>query len=112
MPINAPFLLTALSDNAGESDNVRAFLRQHHSPLQADSWWLFGTDGCHLCENIQKELTLMQKSHAMPPIQMVDIIDLNEHLLTVMATHIPILITPKAVLNYPFGIMDMMGLLD
>lgn len=112
MPINAPFLLNALSDNAGDIQMVRAFLKEQYPTLQADTWWLFGTDGCHLCETVQKELTLIKKSYAISPIQIVDIIDLNESLLTAMATHIPILITPKAVLNYPFGMMDMIGLLD
>lgn len=110
MPINSPALLAELTDLFGHSTAdifvIRAKLPALCPTLSPDGFWLFGTDGCHLCDTLQRQLSIIQKSHAIP-VQLIDIIDLDEPLLKTLAHRIPVLITPTAIFNYPFGIMDI-----
>lgn len=105
MPINSPLLLSQLS-----IDDFRQQLKQTH-PNLSNEWLLLGTDGCHLCEQVKNNLKIVQKSYTIPPIIHMDVMDLDENLLALTAVHIPILITDKTIANYPFGVMDIVGMI-
>lgn len=106
MPINAPVLLTQIT-----LDEFRQKLAQLYPDL-TNEWVLLGTDGCHLCEQVKNNLNIIQKSYIIPKIIELDVMDLDETTLNLVANHIPILITNKAITNYPFGIMDIVGLIE
>lgn len=112
MPINHLPLIESLGNGQTKITAVRHSLMQSCNWLDIESWWLFGTEGCHLCHQIEQELSILKKSYLIANIQMVDIIELNEQLLTKTAHHIPILITDKAIFNYPFGVMDIINSLS
>lgn len=77
-------------------------------PDDAD-WWLLGTSGCHLCD--QAEM-LIKKLQTVTPVsyQLVDIINLDDELMTKFANQIPVIITANSQLNYPFSILDLQRL--
>lgn len=78
--------------------------------LRDNSWWLLGTVGCHLCEDI---LLMLRLFYQVYPIQIdyIDIADFDEPFMMLFAPKIPILITPTSELNYPFSLADLQNLL-
>lgn len=112
MPINSLQLLNnATSTTSQDIYHFRQQLIQVYPTLSADDWYLIGTDGCHLCEKIEQELTIIKNSYHMPNIKLLDVLELPEPLLTRLAAYIPILVTDDKILNYPFGMMDIIELL-
>ena len=74
-------------------------------------WYLFGTDGCHLCHLSHDMLAKARTIHPdMPSIYDIDIIDGDDMLVEVFGKIIPVLLTPKRLLCYPFGVMDIVML--
>ena len=80
-------------------------------PEYQNKWWLLGTSGCHLCTQAEELLTRFQ---AVYPVsyQLVDIAEFDEALMMAFATTIPVLLTQKQRLNYPFSVMDLQQLLS
>lgn len=78
---------------------------------QTSDWFLIGTEECHLCQLAQTTLLLAQKNHPSIRYHKLDLAD-AESLVDLMGWHIPLLLTPKRLLGYPFGIMDLIGLAD
>lgn len=69
--------------------------------------YVIGTDGCHLCDEVCQsarqigmDITVLELSLA-PDI-----------LIETLGQMIPILLSPHRLLCYPFGIMDMLILMD
>ncbi len=90
--------------------HLRTLFIQAHPDLPLDGFWLMGTEGCHLCEESWVMLTTLKERLLLPPLYFLDIINLNDTLLDILSLHIPILLTPTALLVYPFGLMDIMAL--
>lgn len=72
-------------------------------------YYLIGTDGCHLCH---QALDVIKQAQAiMPDICIVEL-DLiqanNDEIIDALGVCIPILCTPKQLLCYPFGFMDVL----
>lgn len=69
-------------------------------------WRLYGTVGCHLCDDV---VTLLQQVQAVYDVawKSVDIMDLPEPEMLVLAEKIPVLQTPNGMLYYPFSLLDM-----
>jgi hypothetical protein len=90
-------------------DECRQRLAAQCPDLDADTWWLLGTAGCHLCEVAE---SLIQRLQMVTPVsyQLLDIVRLTEDDMSAFATEIPVLLTPKARLNYPFSILDLQQL--
>lgn len=70
-------------------------------------WQLYGTLGCHLCENA-KNLLIQAQSVADFDWQSVDIADFDNPLAHEWADKIPVLVTPNRTLFYPFSVMDIL----
>ncbi len=80
--------------------------------ISSDSpWQLYGTLGCHLCEQAQ---TLLQQAQQVVDFSyiVIDITDLPETQMLLFSSKIPVLVTPTKTLYYPFSIMDIMSLFD
>lgn len=78
--------------------------------LSPSSYWLlYGTLGCHLCDTAEN---LLKQAQTVTDFryQKVDIIDLPEADMLKLADKIPVLVTPKHTLYYPFSLMDIMAL--
>lgn len=70
-------------------------------------WQLYGTLGCHLCE--QAEQLLQQFSDTRPiRVQQIDIAELPEAESAPLATQIPVLQTAQQRLLWPFSLADLM----
>ena len=80
-----------------------------HCPVSADSWQLYGTLGCHLCE-VAESLLIQAQTVTDIEWQKVDIADLPEAQMLAYADKIPVLVTPNKTLYYPFSILDIMAL--
>lgn len=112
---NALFIthLTALRQdrfalNALPTQSYHAFLSTllaHLSHDDINTWYLLGTDGCHLCDDTAM---LMQRLNI--DYVFVDIADADELIIDSLGQMIPIVLTAQGVLCYPFGIMDLMTL--
>ena len=77
--------------------------------MNSTTWRLYGTLGCHLCE--QAEQLLLQLRDARPvEWQVIDIADLALDEQNRLATQIPVLQTNQAMLNWPFGLTDLLRL--
>lgn len=74
-------------------------------------WQLYGTLGCHLCETAKQILFQAQQVIDFD-IEIIDIMDLPENQMQTLADKIPVLVTPKGTLYYPFSIMDIMAFVD
>lgn len=70
-------------------------------------WYLYGTVGCHLCENA-KNILIQAQSVTDFDWAYVDIADFDNPLTHKWANKIPVLVTPKRTLFYPFSIMDIL----
>ena len=73
-------------------------------------WWLLGTSGCHLCDIAEQLITQLQAVQRIT-YEYVDIADFSEPLMMEFATTIPVILTPKKRLNYPFSVLDLQQLL-
>lgn len=71
------------------------------------TWQLYGTLGCHLCE--QAELLLQQfgDTRAVSWV-LIDIAELPEPEMQALAHQIPVLQAAQQRLHWPFSLMDMM----
>lgn len=70
---------------------------------------LYGTLGCHLCEQAEQLLTQAQQVMAID-WQSVDIA-LDENLMTQYGLQIPVLLTENGQrLNWPFSLLDIQRL--
>lgn len=74
------------------------------------TWYLIGTDGCHLCEQSINMLKRLNMQSNNINIEILDIIDGSDEVVEALGVSIPVLLTPKSVLCYPFGVMDVMAL--
>ncbi|MFW2177277.1 MULTISPECIES: glutaredoxin family protein [unclassified Moraxella] len=74
-----------------------------------DTWQLYGTLGCHLCEDAENLLKQAQ-SVADISFDKVDIADLDEVDMLKLADKIPVLVTQNRTLHYPFSVMDILAL--
>lgn len=74
-----------------------------------ERWQLYGTLGCHLCDDAE---ALLKQAQAVADIHFdkIDIAELDEAKMMEWATKIPVLVTPKSTLFYPFSIMDILAL--
>lgn len=70
-------------------------------------WHLYGTLGCHLCEQAEQQLQQLADARAIR-LQVVDIAELSTLYMNQWATQIPVLITPHVRLNWPFSLLDLM----
>lgn len=77
--------------------------------MNSTTWRLYGTLGCHLCEQAEQ---LLRQLHDARPIDwmLIDIADLPLDEQQALALHIPILKTSQATLNWPFGLADLLRL--
>lgn len=73
-------------------------------------WYLIGTDGCHLCENSHALLTQTQSIYRLPSVHVLDVMDSSDEMIDTVGKMIPLLLTPTALLCYPFGVMDIVAL--
>lgn len=74
-----------------------------------DTWYLIGTDGCHLCDDVS---TLIHKNFPHQPLTLLDLADGADVLIDTLGRCIPVLCTPHRLLCYPFGILDIVQLLN
>jgi hypothetical protein len=73
------------------------------------TWVLYGTLGCHLCEDAARLLT--QLRDARPTTwQIIDIADLPDHEMQPLALRIPVLRVGEQTLDWPFGLADLLRL--
>lgn len=72
-------------------------------------WILYGTLGCHLCEQAEQ---LLQQVQCARPVTwtVVDIADLPEAEQMALARRIPVLQAGAQQLGWPFGLPDLMRL--
>lgn len=75
--------------------------------MSQPSWQLYGTLGCHLCEQAEQLLQQFMDTRAVQLV-LVDIADLPESDMNSLALHIPVLRTPQEQLNWPFSLADLM----
>lgn len=72
------------------------------------SWYLLGTDGCHLCDHAKALIKTAAQSYPLPTVIVLDLADaIDERLVDLLGKHIPILLTKQQMLCYPFGLMDI-----
>ena len=76
-------------------------------PQSSAVWQLYGTLGCHLCEQAEQQLQQFADARAIR-LQVVDIAELSTRDMNQWATQIPVLITPHVHLNWPFSVLDLM----
>lgn len=67
---------------------------------------LYGTLGCHLCD--QAQALLSQADITFTPIDIID----DDGLLAAYGQHIPVFKTAKGVLYWPFDVGQVMRLID
>lgn len=79
------------------------------STSATDNWHLYGTLGCHLCEQAENLLKQAQLVANFSYVK-IDIMDLPDSQIQFFADKIPVLITPHQTLYYPFSLMDIMAL--
>lgn len=79
------------------------------SSPHGDTWALYGTLGCHLCE--AAEAIVAQAWQVVDfKLETIDIADLPGDQALALATKIPVLVTPTRTLYYPFSLMDVVAL--
>lgn len=67
--------------------------------------YLIGTDGCHLCDDVQ-----ILACRVGLDLTVLELSDADDVLIDTLGVMIPILVTPNALLCYPFGVMDLLNL--
>ncbi len=78
-----------------------------------DQLILYGTEGCHLCDEARDLLDLVLSVHNKPiDYPYIDIVD-NDELMQQYGTSIPVIkaIHSNKELNWPFGSRDLVKLL-
>lgn len=102
------------------SDDFASLRRELLTCLQVNdddshehTWYLLGTDGCHLCQDAQTWMSFVLKTQPNPPtLARLEIMNTKDiTLLDTLGKYIPILITPTKLLCYPFSVMDINQLL-
>lgn len=76
------------------------------------TWYLIGTDGCHLCEQSMAMIKMVHLQNPHTKVVMLDIINSTDDVINALGASMPVLITPKKILCYPFGIMDILALMN
>ncbi|WP_066801266.1 glutaredoxin family protein [Moraxella oblonga] len=76
------------------------------------TWYLIGTEGCHLCEKSMAMINTLNLQNNDINIVELDIMEGGDEIINALGASIPILLTPKTLLCYPFGIMDVLMLLQ
>lgn len=71
------------------------------------TWQLYGTLGCHLCEQAEQLLQQFADTRAIAWV-LVDIAELPEPQMQALAMQIPVLTTKHRRLNWPFSLADVM----
>ena len=94
------FALNALPD--GEYQDFLHTLLAYFGKQELCQYYLIGTDGCHLCDDVK---ALCQ--HLNISIISLELSETDDVLIDTLGVMIPILVTPTALLCYPFGIMDL-----
>lgn len=84
-----------------------------HADINEQTWYLIGTDGCHLCQDAHTWMSFVLKTQPNPPtLTRLEIMNTKDiTLLDTLGKYIPILITPTKLLCYPFSVMDINQLL-
>ena len=75
--------------------------------MNPPTWQLYGTLGCHLCEQAEQLLQQFADTRAIEWI-LVDIADLPAADLHALASQIPVLSTSHGRLYWPFSLADLM----
>lgn len=74
-------------------------------------WWLFGTEGCHLCDEAHQLIQIVGNCYPVPSVIRQDIMALPDDLMQVLSLHIPVLVSQKSELYWRFGLNDVVALL-
>lgn len=100
--------ITALSDEKMPAtvSSVRLCVKPNPPP-PSDAVWLVGTDGCHLCDDVQAMYQMIAKRLPLPKLFVLDVMDLDDNVMKLLAPHIPVLIGIDKLLVYPFGVLDV-----
>lgn len=96
--------------NGDTIQQFRLQLQTHHKTALTDANWLIGTEDCHLCEEVKKLYQLAQRTTSLADLYQIDVLELDQFLMAILAPKIPILITKNALLIYPFGLLDIVNL--
>lgn len=72
-------------------------------------WWLFGTDGCHLCDEAYKLLQTAKCAYPIPLVIRQDIMYLSDECIQMLALHIPVLVGQGQRLYWQFGLADVVA---
>jgi len=75
--------------------------------MNPPTWQLYGTLGCHLCEQAEQLLQQFADTRAIEWV-LVDIADLPESDMNGLASLIPVLRTAQEQFNWPFSLADLM----
>lgn len=73
-------------------------------------WWLFGTEGCHLCDEAYRLIQIANRAYLVPPVVRQDIMTLPNDLMKALALRIPVLVSQKGELYWRFGLADVVAL--
>lgn len=74
--------------------------------MSKQQWLLYGTKGCHLCDNA--EILLMQAQCVLPITWQYIDIALDENLVTQYGSKIPVLLSLTGQqLDWPFSLLDI-----
>lgn len=87
--------------------SVRDYLLVRHPAATQDQLWLIGTEGCHLCKNVYRDYQMLAKRQSMPELCVLDVMEFDDKILSIIAPQIPILVGFQQLLVYPFGILDI-----
>ena len=71
------------------------------------TWQLYGTLGCHLCEQAEQLLQQFADTRAIEWI-LIDIAELPDAQMLALAQQIPVLTTEHGRLTWPFSLVDLM----
>lgn len=110
--------MTHSPNTAIDMDGLVEHLSKHHPAYQPTKLWFIATEDCHLCDSAYDNLKLAAYSidPALLTDCVVDVLDLPDEFAQTLAARIPVLIarTPTKTysLYYPFGIMDIVALLQ
>lgn len=105
---NDRFALQSLSQSKFDSFYTKLLASFQMTP-DDKRWYLIGTDGCHLCTQSQQMINALLLHHPSISLVVLDIMDSHDEVIEALGASIPVLITPKQMLCYPFGIMDVLA---
>lgn len=75
--------------------------------MRRPTWQLYGTLGCHLCEQAEHLLQQFSDTRAVQ-LNIIDIALLPDAQMHDLATKIPVLLSTNQSLNWPFSLLDLM----